>query len=70
MTSPTLRPAVPEDMARVADIWHAAWHTSHPGHVPNGLTAGRTLAAFHERTPARVGDTTVACSTTRWSASS
>ena len=60
MTSPTLRPAVPEDMARVADIWHAAWHTSHPGHVPNGLTAGRNLAAFHERTPARVGDTTVA----------
>lgn len=56
----TLRPAVPEDMATVADIWHTAWHTSHPGHVPNGLTARRTLAAFHERTPARVADTTVA----------
>jgi GNAT superfamily N-acetyltransferase len=55
-----LRPAVPEDMATVADIWHAAWHTSHPGHVPNGLTAARNLAAFHERTPARVADTTVA----------
>jgi GNAT superfamily N-acetyltransferase len=55
-----LRPAVPGDMAAVADIWHAAWHTSHPGHVPNGLTAGRHLAAFHERTPARVADTTVA----------
>jgi ribosomal protein S18 acetylase RimI-like enzyme len=56
----TLRPAVPEDMATVADIWHRAWHTSHPGHVPNGLTAARNLAAFHDRTPARVADTTVA----------
>jgi GNAT superfamily N-acetyltransferase len=60
VTDPTLRPATPDDMARVADIWHAAWHTSHPGHVPNGLTAARTLEAFHERTPARVDDTTVA----------
>lgn len=56
----TLRPARPEDMATVADIWHRAWHVAHPGHVPDGLTAGRTLAAFHERTPARVADTTVA----------
>ncbi|MEP9364742.1 GNAT family N-acetyltransferase [Nocardioides sp. CN2-186] len=55
-----LRPARPEDMATVADIWHTAWHTSHPGHVPNGLTAARNLAAFHARTPSRVGDTTVA----------
>jgi len=56
----TLRPAVPEDMATVADIWHRAWHVAHPGHVPDGLTAARTLAAFHERTPSRVADTTVA----------
>ena len=56
----TLRPAVPEDMAPVADIWHRAWHVAHPGHVPDGLTAARTLAAFHERTPSRVADTTVA----------
>ncbi|MGY2703133.1 N-acetyltransferase family protein [Nocardioides sp. HB32] len=55
-----LRPAVPDDMATVADIWHRAWHVSHPGHVPDGLTAGRTLAAFHERTPSRTADTTVA----------
>ncbi len=47
-------------MATVADIWHRAWHLAHAGHVPDGLTAGRTLAAFHERTPARVADTTVA----------
>jgi ribosomal protein S18 acetylase RimI-like enzyme len=56
----TLRPARPEDMAAVADIWHRAWHVAHPGHVPDGLTAGRTLEAFRERTPSRVADTTVA----------
>ena len=56
----TLRPAVPDDMATVADIWHRAWHSAHPGHVPDGLTAARTLDAFHERTPSRVADTTVA----------
>jgi putative acetyltransferase len=47
-------------METVADIWHAAWHVAHPGHVPDGLTEARTLAAFRERTPARVADTTVA----------
>lgn len=47
-------------MVTVADIWHRAWHVAHPGHVPAGLTAGRTLEAFRERTPPRVGDTTVA----------
>lgn len=55
-----LRPARPDDMSAVADIWHRAWHVAHPGHVPDGLTAGRTLEAFHERTPSRVGETTVA----------
>lgn len=60
MAAPILRPATAADMATVADIWHTAWHLAHPGHVPDGLTAARTLAAFHERTPARVDDTTVA----------
>lgn len=60
MSTPTLRPARPGDMAAVADIWHPAWHLGHAGHVPDGLTAARTLEAFHERTPARVADTTVA----------
>ena len=55
-----LRPAVPDDMATVADVWHRAWHLAHRGHVPDGLTAARTLAGFHERTPSRVADTTVA----------
>ncbi len=52
MTS--IRPATGADMAAVADLWHAGWHTGHAGHVPEGLTAARTLDAFHERTPARV----------------
>jgi GNAT superfamily N-acetyltransferase len=56
----TLRPARPEDMAAVADIWHVAWHLAHAGEVPDGLTAARTLEAFHDRTPLRVQDTTVA----------
>jgi len=55
-----LRPARPEDMAAVADIWHRAWHVAHPGHVPAGLTEARTAEAFHARTPSRVADTTVA----------
>jgi GNAT superfamily N-acetyltransferase len=55
----TIRPAGAADMAAVADLWHEGWHSGHAGHVPEGLTALRTLEAFHERTPARVADTTV-----------
>lgn len=60
MTS--IRPAGAADMAAVADLWHQGWHDGHAGHVPEGLTAARTLPAFRERTPARVADTTVAMS--------
>ncbi len=60
MTS--IRPATAADMAAVAVVWHEGWHVGHAGHVPAGLTAARTLAAFHERTPSRVADTTVAMS--------
>jgi GNAT superfamily N-acetyltransferase len=58
MTS--IRPADDADMAAVADLWHEGWHDGHAGHVPDGLTAARTLTAFHERTPSRVTDTAVA----------
>ena len=58
MTS--IRPASDADMAAVADLWHEGWHDGHAGHVPEGLTAARTLSAFHERTPSRVADTSVA----------
>jgi putative acetyltransferase len=56
----TIRPAGAADMAAVADLWHEGWHSGHAGHVPEGLTVLRTLEAFHERTPLRVADTTVA----------
>src|SRR6478735_5958306 len=52
MTS--IRPAVDADMAAVADLWHEGWQHGHTGHVPDGLTAERTLPAFHKRTPSRV----------------
>lgn len=58
MTS--IRPATTVDMAAVADLWHEGWHDGHAGHVPDGLTALRTLEAFHDRTPTRVAETTVA----------
>ena len=56
----TLRPATADDMPTIADLWHAGWHDAHPGHVPDELTASRTLAEFHHRVPDRTGDTTVA----------
>jgi putative acetyltransferase len=56
----TIRAAVAADMVAVADLWHEGWHSGHAGHVPDGLTALRTLEAFRERTPLRVADTTVA----------
>jgi len=58
--TPILRPGTAEDAAQVADIWHESWHLAHAGHVPDGLTAARTHAAFRERTPGRVDVTTVA----------
>lgn len=57
-----IRPATAEDMAAVAELWYVGWHDGHAGHVPEGLTAARTLEAFHERTPSRIVDTTVAVS--------
>jgi putative acetyltransferase len=58
--SVTLRPGTADDADAVAEIWFAGWHPAHAGHVPDGLTERRTLAAFHERAPQRVADTTVA----------
>ncbi len=60
----TIRAAGAADMAAVADLWHEGWHDGHAGHVPDGLTAVRTLEAFHARTPPRVADTSVAVAET------
>lgn len=56
----TLRPAVPEDAAEVADIWHRGWCDGHLGFVPNELVYDRTEGSFLTRATERVGDTTVA----------
>lgn len=47
-------------MPTVAALWHAGWHDAHPGHVPDELTASRTLKEFEDRAPHRVADTTLA----------
>ena len=60
MSDPVLRPATDADAPAVAELWHAGWHDAHPGHVPEGLTAARTLESFHSRAAGAVGATTVA----------
>jgi putative acetyltransferase len=60
MDAPTLRPGTADDAEAVAALWHAGWHDAHAGHVPEGLTAARTLEAFRARAAARVAETTVA----------
>jgi GNAT superfamily N-acetyltransferase len=60
VSTPSLRPGTPADASAVAEIWHRGWHLAHAGRAPDGLTAARTLEAFHDRAPRRVGDTTVA----------
>jgi putative acetyltransferase len=54
------RDARADEIDALASLWHEGWHDGHAGHVPDGLTAARTLTAFHERTPSRVADTAVA----------
>ena len=60
MDTALLRPGTPDDASEVAEVWHRGWHDGHAGHVPEGLTAVRTLPAFEERAAAAVGATTVA----------
>lgn len=55
-----LRPATAADAGDVAEVWHEGWHDGHAGHVPEGLTAARTLPAFRARVDAAVDVTTVA----------
>jgi putative acetyltransferase len=57
MTDPTLRPATPDDVDAIAELFHRGWHDAHPGHVPEGLTERRTAEAFHDRVTRRVAET-------------
>ena len=60
MSSPSLRPATPEDAAAVAEIWRDGWRDGHLGLVPDSLAAVRTDESFRIRAADRVADTTVA----------
>jgi len=56
----TLRPATPEDERRVAEVWQAAWHDGHRGHVPDRLIEARDPAYFRARAAELVDRVTVA----------
>ena len=57
---PVLRTATEADVPVVAEIWYAGWRDGHLGNVPDELVEIRTPSSFHSRTAARVGDITVA----------
>lgn len=56
----TLRPARPDDTARLAEIWYAGFVDGHVGHVPEELVAVRTRESFDDRVTAAIEHTTVA----------
>jgi ribosomal protein S18 acetylase RimI-like enzyme len=56
----TLRPAKPDDTADVAEVWQAAWHDGHRGHVPDALIQARDPAYFQARARELVDHITVA----------
>ncbi|RII20728.1 putative acetyltransferase [Streptomyces sp. YIM 130001] len=58
--APELRPARPDDVEAVADIWYRGWGDGHRGNVPDALVAARPRDSFDERATQRVEDTVVA----------
>jgi ribosomal protein S18 acetylase RimI-like enzyme len=55
-----LRPARPDDIPAVAEIWRVGWRDGHLGNVPDELVAARTAASFDIRAAERIPDTVVA----------
>jgi len=55
-----LRAAEPDELDRLARLWHDAWYDAHDAIAPAGLVAARTVARFRERLPALLADTRVA----------
>lgn len=45
----TVRSAVPEDVDRLAHVWHDGWHEVHAPILPVELTDARTLDSFVQR---------------------
>jgi GNAT superfamily N-acetyltransferase len=56
----TLRPTSFDDVGRVAEVWRAAWHDGHRGHVPEELIEARDPAYFRARAAELADRTTVA----------
>ena len=56
----TLRPASRDELETVADVWRAAWHDGHRGHVPDALVGARDRAYFEARSAALLDHVTVA----------
>jgi ribosomal protein S18 acetylase RimI-like enzyme len=55
-----LRRAIPDDVERIATLWHDGWRDAHLGHVPEAIHGHRRLADFRGRVPGRLRQTTVA----------
>ena len=51
----TLRPARPEEASDVAEVWRAAWHDGHRGHVPDALVEARDTEYFQTRASREYG---------------
>jgi len=56
----TVRPGTAAEVPAVAEVWRAAWHDGHRGHVPAALLAARDAAYFRARAAAMVDGTLVA----------
>ena len=55
-----LRPATPQDLPAIVEVWSAAWRDGHVGHVPDELLAVRDSAYFTAQATQRLGTTWVA----------
>ncbi|MFE5329821.1 GNAT family N-acetyltransferase [Embleya sp. NPDC056575] len=54
-----LRPASPNDVERIAEIWQRGWRDGHLGHVPEALVAVRGASSFRTRALERMDATMV-----------
>jgi thiosulfate/3-mercaptopyruvate sulfurtransferase len=59
VTTSLIRPARPDDVPAVAQVWYDGWCDAHLGEVPDALVVARTRGSFDERAAARVADTDV-----------
>ena len=56
----TIRPADPNEIDHLAQLWHDGWQDAHARLAPPGLVRARTLASFRDRLAAALADTRVA----------